>query len=151
MSDPKPLLVGEDNPYGSDPRYALYHYPPNSAGGRLCREVMGLTPREYIRLFDRVNLCAGNWKISEARKTAARLMAEHSVRVFVLLGAKVAKAFGLPYEPFTMRGSMPSDDQLFVQLPHPSGRCRTWNVVGSYGRARRLLSGANVLPTLLEA
>lgn len=62
----KPLLVGEQNPYGADPKFALYPYPENSAGGRLCFKVFGLTRHEYLARFDRVNLCSGKWSMSRA-------------------------------------------------------------------------------------
>jgi hypothetical protein len=39
------LLLGEANPYGGDPRYALYPEPEGSSGWRLCHMVMGLGAR----------------------------------------------------------------------------------------------------------
>jgi hypothetical protein len=50
------VLVGESNPYGADPRYALYPLPPQASGGRLAR-ILGLSARQYLRAFPhRVNL-----------------------------------------------------------------------------------------------
>jgi hypothetical protein len=43
----KILLVGETNPYGGDPRYALYNEPSNSAGGRLQRLIFGIGGRQW--------------------------------------------------------------------------------------------------------
>lgn len=65
MSDLRPILVGEANPYGGDPRYALYPLPENSAGGRLCRLILKLEVRQYLRSFDRRNLCATKRWIAE--------------------------------------------------------------------------------------
>ena len=152
MVESVPLLVGEDNPYGGDPRYALFCEPPNSAGGRLCRLVLGLTRREYVDRYDRVNLCSGKWDIREARVTAARLLEERR-EVLVLLGAKVSSAFGLAYEPFAVkRDHVPEGSSLFstrtvtlVQLPHPSGRCRAWNEPGAFERAREVLRASGAL------
>jgi hypothetical protein len=39
----KIVLVGESNPYGADPYYALYPAPDGSAGHRLCCLVLGMT------------------------------------------------------------------------------------------------------------
>ncbi len=138
----RPLLVGEDNPHSADPRHALYPYPEHCAGGRLCVRVMGLTPREY--------LCSGAWKMAEARLAARSLFGRE--RVYVLLGAKVASAFGLAFHaPFTrMRWSNPLWRMTctVVQLPHPSGRARAWNEPGAFERARAVLREAGALPPL---
>lgn len=148
----KPLLVGEANPYQSDPRlaqrFALYPDPPRCAGWNLCHRVMGLTEREYLTRFDRVNLCAGKWSMREAREHAARLAflrppstpvaGEVHGRKFLLLGAKVCKAFEVSFTPFITLGR-------FTILPHPSGLSRAWNEPGAYERARSVLREAGVL------
>ncbi len=125
----RPLLVGEANPLSADPRYALYPAPPGSTGGRLCRLVLGLSKKDYIGRFDRVNLCAGPWRVREARETVRLLATPPAVRLrggypcptarrapspkravphlicagstVVLLGRRVAAAFGLPDDPLT--------------------------------------------------
>lgn len=96
----RPLLVGESNPYGSDPRFALYPLPERSAGGRLCRLVLGMRMAEYLRAYDRANLCDGRWSAPTARSEAARLATTRAAPI-VLLGARVASAFALDFEPFT--------------------------------------------------
>lgn len=126
----KPLLVGEVNPYGADPEMALYPLPEEASGGRLAR-ILGLSRGEYLRRFDRVNLCSGRWSEREARDAAYALMT--SGRPKILLGTKVRKAFG--YDPFPLFTR--SGDYYF--LPHPSGRCRIWNRPGAYEKARELL------------
>lgn len=141
----RPLLVGEDNPYGSDPRYALYPEPRNSAGGRLCRDIMQLSVKDYIRGFERVNLCAGKWSMTEARESARLVKMRPEIPLaYVLLGAKVCAAWGVAYEPF--RVSPSGLGCLQVILPHPSGRNRAWNESGAAARARRALEEAGVLP-----
>lgn len=132
----KPLLVGEQNPYGADPKFALYPLPENSAGGRLCHRVMGLSRREYLTRFDRVNLCAGKWSMKEARDRVAEIYERRGW--VVLFGAKVCRAFDFSFLPFTTRGR-------HVILPHPSGLCRAWNEPGAYERARACLREAGVL------
>lgn len=137
MSDPKPLLIGEANPYGNRPEFALYPLPPNASGGRLAR-ILGLSRTEYLRRFDRVNLCCGPWRIRTARAAASDLRAARGTPL-VLLGAKVCSAFGLPYAPFTV-----VEGQLYL-LPHPSGLNRAWADREAVPRARHLL-GEFLLP-----
>lgn len=132
----KPLLVGECNPYGDDPRLALYPDPPTSAGGRLCHRILKMGEREYLRAFDRVNLCSREWDMMAARLAARVVLEEANAksRVVVVLGANVAAAFGLrPFEPFE---SYYFNGARVLVLPHPSGRCRIWNVPGMIERAR---------------
>jgi hypothetical protein len=142
----RPLLVGEDNPYGSDPRFALYPRPTGSAGGRLCYRILKLTEKEYLRDFDRVNLCAGKWSMREARRSAAQLLADRGdLQSYALFGSKVCTAFNLDFKPFTI---VWKHDGLaaIVILPHPSGRNRLWNEIGAFARARELLRWGGILP-----
>lgn len=150
----KPLLVGELNPYGSAPEFALYPLPEHASGGRLAR-ILGLSRGEYLRRFDRVNLCEGKWRMSPAREHALTLLRRGGP--LVLLGAKVCKGFNLPYEPFTCRDAEGGKNVLYgldstvpavpiYILPHPSGLNRIWNAHGSSERARELLK-----PLLLQS
>jgi|HubBroStandDraft_2_1064218.scaffolds.fasta_scaffold14265_8 hypothetical protein len=136
----RPLLVGELNPYqpAEDEDYALYPYPERSAGGRLCRLVMGLEPHRYIRSYDRANLCSVRWSLSAARLRAVQLSDEHPVVPVALFGSRVCAAFGVPFAPFTVSGR-------YALLPHPSGLCRIWNEPEAYDRARVTLRVAGVL------
>lgn len=159
----KPLLVGEANPYGADPRYALYPLPARASGHRLCTLVMGLGLREYLERFDRVNLCPGRWSAPVARVRARELLAEQGRARIVLLGSKVCGAFGVPYEPFCAfirSGDLEitwlrevlhyapdlGNARAVVVLPHPSGICRAWNHPAAFAMAREALSAAGVLP-----
>jgi hypothetical protein len=55
------ILVGENNPYSSDPEFALYCHPPGCAAYRL-RRILGLPQHQYLALH-RTNLCDGAWSI----------------------------------------------------------------------------------------
>lgn len=136
------VLVGELNPYGRDPRYALYDEPVGASGWRLRTRVLQVDRTTYFG-FKRHNLCVGKYSKKDAEREAARLYLEQYDsrrvnRVFVLLGRKVATAFGCGgYDPFTKPEGMD-----VVLLPHPSGLCREWNEPGAYERAREMLRAA---------
>lgn len=138
---PRPLLVGELNPFGGPDSFALYPRPEHCSGGRL-RRILGLTEPEYLDSFDRANLCRRSWSLTAARSRAAELLVDRGV--LVLLGAKVCAAFGVKYAPFThtRRGFAQSEHPLLVLLPHPSGLNRAWNEVGAEQRARTCVAAA---------
>ena len=129
----RPLLVGEVNPYGVDPAFALYPLPEHASGWRLCA-ILGMSFGEYLSAFNRVNLCSGRWSIRAARAEARVIAASPDHDAVVLLGAKVCAAFGVQFKPFQRTGR-------YAVLPHPSGRCRLWNDKASVVRARRLIKG----------
>ncbi len=144
----KPLLVGEANPYGADPEFALYPAPDGSAGHRLCTKILGLHRKDYLERYDRVNLCATKWSVKEARARAQALSAANEHDVFVLFGAKVTSAFlSGKWAPFrtVSYGWPPGSKGTFVVLPHPSGLSRGWDAPGSFERARELLRQAGAL------
>ena len=139
----KPLLVGEANPYGSDPYYALYPDPQGCAGWNLCHRVMQLDPDEYLERFERVNLCPRKWSMKEARERASAYRVATNTERIVLLGAKVTKAFlDQKFNPFTIQRTV---TLTYVQLPHPSGLSRAWHEPGAFERARKVLREAGVL------
>ena len=144
----RPLFVGEDNPYGSNPRYALYPYPANSAGGRLCFKILELEMREYLKRYDRVNLCTGKWSIKAARLKVGELKkALGPGQTYVLLGSKVCSAFDVPFEPFSIQwADGVQRDGATIVLPHPSGLNRLGNEPGMFEKAREALYRAEVLP-----
>jgi hypothetical protein len=145
-SPQKVLFVGEANPYGGDPEFALWPSPPGCAGDRLCRLVLGLDPDDYLERFDRTNLCPVAWNAAVAGRRVRELQAERAGGTLVLLGSKVTSAFGIPFEPFfrTVR-FVDLKPTAFVVLPHPSGLSRSWNAPGAYERARSLLVASGVL------
>jgi hypothetical protein len=135
-------LIGENNPYSRDPRFDLYCKPPESAGGRLCRVILGMTKRDYLRAFRRLNLLRQlKWSAPAAREAADGILCERGdADQLVLLGSKVFGAFahalpqGWRWQPFTTAGG-----GRLLLLPHPSGRCRLWNEPGAVERARRAI------------
>jgi hypothetical protein len=143
----KILLVGESNPYGSDPRYALYHEPPNAAGHRLQRRILGVDAREWYLPMWRTNLCTGDFSIDDATHRARELIAADAPwNVVVMLGRKVATAFALPGSNFALRpfGNAVSVGFakvfLTISLPHPSGRNSAIWTRPAILRARALLA-----------
>lgn len=138
-------IVGELNPYGADPRFAMYPDPPMSAGARMQSLVAGLDRKRYIDL-PRYNLCVGRWSNPAARLEADRLLADATIEGLVLLGRKVVGAFfrrDLP-QPFNVAVLSP-DGKRGVRcavLPHPSGLCRAWNEPRAFLRAQATLREA---------
>lgn len=129
-----PMLVGECNPYGSDPRYAMFPMPEWSAGGRLCNLILSMQASKYLLLFNRANLCTGKWSLSEARLSAQRMAnPNQDCKRLILLGAKVCSAFEVPFEPFL------ASESLLI-LPHPSGLNRIWNDPNSIQQTRDAVS-----------
>lgn len=135
------LLLGEQNPYGGDPSFALYPAPDGCSGHRLCCRILGLSRKEYLERFDRRNVLEhpGKWNAREARVAASRALGTH--RRVVALGAKVAAALGLSTEPFRSHNLLlhGEEERYLLVLPHPSGLSRAWNVPGAYERARRMV------------
>lgn len=128
------VFVGELNPYGADPFFALYHLPRNASGNRL-REILGLSDVEYSTIT-KVNLCTGKWSMPKARQEAADLLLTQFGGAIVALGSKVRDAFGGPafFETQQRAGT------TLISLPHPSGLNRMWDAPGSRERARALLA-----------
>lgn len=130
---PRITLVGEDNPFGSNPQFALYPAPEGCAGERLCCDILGMWRKDYLRVFNRVNLCSGKWSIKQARVRAAELRSVGGK--FILFGAKVCSAWPTPFNRFEM-----SSEGTVLILPHPSGRNLLWNEAGMIERAREVVA-----------
>ena len=136
------LLVGELNPYGAEPEFALYCHPPGCSGARL-RLILGLSEDLYLDLH-RANLCTGDWSKEQAKTKAVELLAPDSPwSVMVLLGRKVTETFekldGEPLIAFSSRTCCPG--KTLVSLPHPSGRnAALWNL-RARERAREIMHG----------
>lgn len=127
-------LIGENNPYGPDPEFALYPAPDGCSGWRLCRRILQMDRTAYLGAFERRNLLSQlKWSAPAARAAAMAIMDEAtSGDPFILCGAKVAAAFGLPFEPFKIFGTT----RRVLVIPHPSGLSRVWNEPGAFARAR---------------
>lgn len=135
MNLPGILVVGEANPFGGDPKFALYHLPRTSSGNRL-RNIMGLTDLQYACLC-KVNLCPRKWSAKAARLTAVALYRGSRDTVLVLLGSKVRSVFPDAPPLFALRYA--NYGLVLVSIPHPSGACRLWNVPGARDKAVELL------------
>lgn len=140
------LLVGELNPYGADPDYALYYEPPHSAGGRLQRLVLGLPARQWYLPIWRVNLCVGDFDHEDAAARAAELQGDAPWMTIVMLGRRVQRAFGMPRKSgginerdFWHTVSTIGAARRLIGIPHPSGRNPAWNDRGNIERARSLM------------
>ena len=130
----KTLLVGELNPLSADPRFDLFPLPARSSGNRL-RNILGLQRVEYMRKYDRQNLCRLAWSAEHARDKATEILESGRERL-VLLGYRVCRAFRLEFEPFQV---LAIGKVRVATLPHPSGLCRVWNDPGSIARARETI------------
>lgn len=100
----KPLIIGQAPGPNTDPRHPLPPLPTSCAGGRLA-ELAGLTPKEYLRTFDRTNLlqffpgrnmCSDKFPKPAAEIGAGAMKPLLGGRTVILLGRKVAEAFGYP-------------------------------------------------------
>jgi hypothetical protein len=139
------LLLGEANPYGGDPRYALYPEPEGSSGWRLCHMVMGLRSQTYLDWFVRDNVFAtppAKWSIPAARRAAREVLARTfgnygNDRVVVVLGRKVAAACGVDVGT---RDVQEGDGYRFLFLPHPSALNREWRDPNEARRCREFLA-----------
>jgi hypothetical protein len=88
----------------------------------------------------RVNLLAHGapWDVLEARLEAKRLDVDGPPVSFLLLGRRVATAFGLGRVRTFTEIRLDSGRPVTL-VPHPSGRCRVWNDTGSRATARAML------------
>jgi hypothetical protein len=127
-------LVGEANPLSDDQRHALLPLPAGCAGDRL-RRLAGMSRIEYLRTFQRVNLCGRRWDPREARRRAGELRSDPCT--LVLLGRRVARAFDVdgPFLTTVTAGLC-----TLHLLPHPSGLNRWWNDPGNAALAREFLA-----------
>lgn len=146
------LLVGESNPLSSDPDYALYPYPPNSAGGRLAR-MLGMSPKEFLATFYRANLFdvePVRWSKERAHARLVEVVHEYHaipycVDTVILLGTRVSAAVGERFLMWKPTAVIVNFDRAglgvveFISVPHPSGRCRLWNDPANVRRLRRAI------------
>ena len=153
--NPMVWLVGEQNPYSRDPRYDLFPEPAGSAGARLCHKILGISDRDYLRLFERRNLVHGTkWSRQEAVSTAMNIATETGMlgetAPVVLLGKRAHDAWTWMIAR-SEQGTLPGSLLVWTpfraaawglrsfgvaQLPHPSGRSREWNAADAVRRAR---------------
>lgn len=146
----KLLLLGMNNPLSDDPEFDLFPYPEGSAGWRLWKMLPGsVTRREYLKMFDRMNLLRSReWSQVDARAAAAAIVPKLRGRLVVVLGTQVRAALGLPLvRPLertrTVLPTTPSGDAQvaldWLAIPHPSGRNRWYNEPGNRERTGAML------------
>lgn len=141
------LLVGELNPYSDDPRFDLYPIPRGTTGDLLRRNILGVEQRDYLRWYWRENLCRGHsgqrgrrWSLPQARGRAADLKRLHDGQPIVLLGRRVADAWGATFGlPFRRHDNV-------IAIPHPSGRNRAWSDPEIVLAVQRALREMGVVP-----
>jgi hypothetical protein len=121
------MAVGNDVGEGG----ALEPTDPSSAGGRLwamAREFGKLTPENYAAAFERINLVEGKWSGVEAKKAAPAMKQRLRGRVVVVLGMEVWTYMALPKRPKEIGvGVSGPDGTTYYAVPHPSGKCLTYN------------------------
>lgn len=144
------VLLGRDNPHGSDPHFALYPRPDGCAGHRLflmieaaAREAgVRFTEAEYVRL-DRRNLLPQPWAAELGRRAAVQLLTSlaSASGPWTLLGfgvdvrdAVLGNALALGSLTWTPLGT-----GRFAWAPHPSGRNRTLNNLRDRSRCGRFV------------
>ena len=133
----KPVIVGMNNPYSVDPKYALYPHPTGSAGHRLFemlraagnRMNIKVTPLKYVDAFDRINLLnETKWDPAKAKSLSPAVLAYLKGRTVVLCGKSSANILGMQKVDF---GTTPKFDTYwdfsYYVIPHPSGLCREYN------------------------
>lgn len=139
----RPMIVGEAPP----PRGC--REPLDGDAGRRMARYAGTTLSELLRVTDRTNLLStwpgGDEQGSEfppgaARQAAVALAASLTGRRVLLLGRRVAAAFGLRSAPILT--FMESDELrcTVAVLPHPSGQNTWWNDLGHRATARSFLA-----------
>jgi hypothetical protein len=158
----RPVLVGMNNPISMRLEHALYPWPKSCTGYRLWQmlnESSGVSKREYLEAFERVNLVTGSWNVESARQEARKFMSLYVGRTLVLLGGEVRRAFKHPKRDSYRSGyrivdagavleiafidsSIVVEDSTirFYQLPHPSGRNPWYNDSDNRRVAGELLS-----------
>lgn len=152
------LFVGESPPPGAPAGFRPFDC---ASGTRLARNMLGLVDRETLlehvplaNLFDQPTGPKGTpaWPVDAARDHADALLAIHArsgARSFVLLGSRVAAAFGMAHLPgpssLAAQQLWPDaapprgPDVVLVRVPHPSGASTAMNAPEVVRDVRRLL------------
>lgn len=142
----KPLLIGQAPGPNTDPDRPLAPLPRSSAGGRLA-ELAGLSPKDYLKTFDRTNLLhtfQGRWKrddkwpARDAGIAAAAMKPLLGGRHVILVGRNVAEAFGYPAQHLDFHQWFADDRWGFevAVVPHTSGRNHWYRKPGHEDAAR---------------
>jgi hypothetical protein len=93
----------------------------------MVQERTGCTERDYIRVFDRMNLLGQRtWNATAARRAAPAILERLEGRTVMVLGEAVRAALGLPRSP-VMTWRPHSVMRRWCTVPHPSGLNRWYN------------------------
>mgnify|MGYP001576063991 FL=1 len=132
------IIIGEAPSRNGDPKKPITGRP----GRCLARAAFGAAadvPR-FLAGFERKNLIGtwpgqegkgSAWPVAAARKAAGTLLPELAGRTAILLGKRVARAFGMArlayfaWAPIKVAAGM--RPAWVVVVPHPSGINRWWN------------------------
>lgn len=130
------LLIGEaPGPAGDG-------LPLEGPVGRRLADWAGVPWEAYLELTERHNLYAsdpGPWSAEDARRHAQSVFPQLVGRRTILLGRRVADAFGIREGPFRWIRVGPTSVAV---VPHPSGRNRYWNDPAHVDLARSFLREA---------
>ncbi len=125
LATAKVVVVGEAPGAAGRADLPLYPLPPGCAGHRLFKMTALPNMRTYLTLLFRANLLSynpgPNWPKREAHIAAMAMLPFLRERQVVLLGRKVARAFGVGQYSF-MEWNNYRDLCDVAVLPHPSGR-----------------------------
>lgn len=143
MGTPRLVLIGEAPGGGLTVSHPLELTLAGSTGRNLCA-IAGWDWDTYLAVTDRRNLFdtpMPAWLSDVARSRALVLAPDIEGHRILLLGARVARAFGVAAEPpyawFWQRVGYP--DLRLARIPHPSGLNRVWNDPAERARARAFL------------
>lgn len=145
MTDPRPILLGQAPGPRTNPDLPLYPLPKASGGGRLFA-LSGLTTRQYLKGFVRMNLLRefpGRWRRDdrwprrEARVAAQAIEPLLLGRLVIFIGRNVARAFMHEDADWFEWSVDQKYGYRFAAIPHPSGRNHWYNNVDN-----RLISQA---------
>lgn len=135
------VIIGER--YSSPPTEPTEPLAASSYSGERLRSLADLSSEEYERRADRANLLPGSgqdeWDMMAARQRAAEFISLLQHRFVILLGRKVASAFGIFSQWFEETRSYSAE---YYVMPHPSGMNRWWNTPRNMEQAREFMSWA---------
>jgi uracil-DNA glycosylase len=128
--------------------------PDGPLGGRCGRrlaDLAGLSFEAYLGAVERRNLLPRNpgragakgdaFPMREARARAWAFARSHAGRRAILLGRRVAAAFGRPDALYLIWSSLAPFSEAMI-FPHPSGVNRWWNARENVLSAREVLRAA---------
>jgi len=132
QSPRRPTLLGMNSPTA---RPLLPSVAGRASAADRLLKMSGLSRAEFLAAFHRKNvLDGGEWDHVEAVRAATRMKLRGDV---VVLGKSVWRALRLPRSPFF--SEIVTSAATFYLVPHPSGRCRTYNVSATRRATGRLL------------